>query len=343
MPCRQATSDVVIMDVTVIYVAGSSRCGSTLVERTLGEMSGFVNVGELIDLFRRVAPRGELCGCGQVFESCQFWIQVGARAFGGWDPELLAQTHLLQRDVSRQRRFPQLLALPLASHTFRDKVARYGSVYLRLYQAIASEADARYVVDASKWPVQALALHRAGVDVRVIHLVRDVRGVANSLSRSYVPRPHAVREEDVMWHVGPAGAAAQWMTCQSEAALLRRCGLAVTRMRYEDFVSQPRGSIEVALAELGVPASRSSLAHIGNNYVVLGASHGLSGNPSRFQAGNIELRADEAWRSQMSWRQRTMVMAIGFPHMLRHRRKAPAQFRPATDQSDRVVGGGGQV
>jgi len=37
----------------VMYIAGSGRSGSTMLERVLGEMPGFVNVGELIDLFRR--------------------------------------------------------------------------------------------------------------------------------------------------------------------------------------------------------------------------------------------------------------------------------------------------
>jgi len=327
--------DFVATDPTVIYLAGSSRCGSTLVERALGEMPDFVNVGELIDLSRRVAPRGERCGCGRVFESCPFWCRVGARAFGGWNPEHLAQTHLLQRDVARQRHFPQLLALPLAGRAFQDKVARYGSVYARVYQAVADEAGARYVVDASKWPVQALALHRAGIDVRVIHLVRDVRGVAHSLSRSYVPRPHAVREADVMWHLSPAGAAVRWVMCQNEAAVLPRCGLAVTRMRYEDFVRQPRDSINAALADLGIPAESASLTHIGDGRIVLGASHGLSGNPSRFDAGEIELRPDEAWRFQMSRRDRAMVMAIGFPHMLRHGSAVPAESQPMENPADR--------
>ena len=48
----------------VVYIAGSGRSGSTLLERALGEIPGFVNVGELIDLYRRVADHGELCGCG---------------------------------------------------------------------------------------------------------------------------------------------------------------------------------------------------------------------------------------------------------------------------------------
>src|SRR5260370_24563179 len=72
--------------VTVIYIAGSGRSGSTLLERTLGEISGFVNVGELIDLFRRTVFQGERCGCGQNFCDCSFWAGVGKRAFIGWGP-----------------------------------------------------------------------------------------------------------------------------------------------------------------------------------------------------------------------------------------------------------------
>jgi len=66
----------------VVYVAGSGRSGSTILERVLGQMPGFVNVGELIDLYRR-PPEGERCGCGLAFTACPFWLGVGKRAFGG--------------------------------------------------------------------------------------------------------------------------------------------------------------------------------------------------------------------------------------------------------------------
>jgi hypothetical protein len=147
----------------------------------------------------------------------------------------------------------------------------------------AAQAGAACVVDASKWPVQALALARAGLDVRVIHLVRDVRGVAYSLGKREVSRPHAVREADVMSHLSPAMAAARWVAVQSQAGLLRRCGLPVTRMRYEEFVRHPRAAVEAALAGIGLAAPPAHLAHIGDGRVVLGTSHGLSGNPSRFR------------------------------------------------------------
>jgi glycosyl transferase family 2 len=311
---------------TVVYLAGSGRSGSTLLERTLGGMPGFVNVGELIDLFRRVAPGGERCGCGQPFAACPFWSGVGARAFGGWDPALLDRVRGLQGQVARQRRLPRLLAPGLAGPGFREAVAEYGGLYARLYQAIADQAGARCVVDASKWPVQALALARAGLDVRVIHLVRDVRGVAHSLGKQAVSRPHAVAGPDVMWHLGPASAAARWQACQSEAGLLRHCGVKVTRLRYEDFVARPRECTGAALTALGVAVDPAAFGHIGAAAIRLGSSHGLSGNPARFAAGEIALRPDEAWRTGLRGRDRAVVTAIGLPHLLRHH--LPQRARP---------------
>jgi Sulfotransferase family len=318
----------------VVYIAGSGRSGSTLLERALGEIQGFVNVGELIDLYRGVADHGERCGCGQEFAQCPFWSQVGERAVGGWQEQKLAVTRDLQGRVARQRRMPWLLGMPLAGSRFRADVGTYGASYAGLYEAIAAEAGATCVVDASKWPVQALALARGGLDVRVIHLVRDVRGVAYSLGKRDVSRPHAVGEADVMTRLSPAEAAARWVAVQSQAGLLRRCGLPVSRMRYEDFVRRPRQAVEAALAGIGLSVPPAHLAHIGDGRVMLGTSHGLSGNPSRFRDGEITLRADETWRANMSRRDRLIVTAIALPLMLRYGLTAagsPAEKQDAHD------------
>lgn len=302
----------------VLYIAGSGRSGSTLLERVLGAIPGFVNVGELIDLFRRTVPRGERCGCGLAFADCPFWTGVGKHAFSGWDRDQLASVHRLQTRVARQRHMPRLVATPLAGRRFRAELASYAASYASLYRGIAAESGAGCVVDASKWPVQALALARAGMDIRVIHLVRDVRGVAHSLSKQ-VARPHAVGPADSMSHNVPAEAAGRWLAVQGQAEVLRRCGVRVTRVRYEDFVSRPRDTIASALAALGLPPDPSQLAHIRGTSVLLGQSHGLSGNPSRFRDGTITLRADEAWRDRMPRRDSAVITAISLPLLLRYR------------------------
>ena len=303
---------------TVIYIAGSGRSGSTLLERTLGQIDGFVNAGELIDLFRRTAAHGERCGCGQAFASCPFWTRVGTHAFGGWGDGHLESVQSLQRHVSRQRHMPRLLAFRLAGRGFREDVTRYGASYSSLYRAIVTETGAACVVDASKWPVQALALARAGIDVRVIHLVRDVRGVAHSLSKAAVARPHAMGETSLMWRNGAASAALRWVACQLQAEALGRCSIPVTRVRYEDFVREPRQTVTAALAALGLPPGPSHLTHLSGQHVTLAPGHGLSGNPSRFHNGEITLRADEKWREKMSRRDRAVVTAIGMPLLLRY-------------------------
>lgn len=311
----------------VIYIAGSGRSGSTLLERILGELPGMVNVGELIDLARRTVPLGERCGCGLAFADCPFWTGVGKRAFGGWQGSQMAALDKLQERVARQRHFPRLAAMSLGGHGFAADVAEYGALYAAIYQAIADQANAACVIDASKWPAQALALFRAGIDVRVVHLVRDVRGVAYSLGKQ-VTRPHAVETTDQMSRNVPAEAAARWLAIQGEAELLRRCGLPVTRMRYEDFVRQPRPAIEVALAELGLPPGLSQLSRIGDKHMALGRSHGLSGNPSRFSEGEITLHADEAWRDRMPRGDRIVVTAMALPLLLRYRWQLSTGARP---------------
>jgi glycosyltransferase involved in cell wall biosynthesis len=305
---------------TVVFIAGAGRSGSTLLERALGAIPGFVNVGELIDIFRRDAPRKERCGCGEAFATCPYWAGVGKRAFDHWDSEQLAAVQRLKGRVARQRHLLRLLVMPLTSRGFRADVAAYGASYETLYQAIAAEAGAVCVVDASKWPVQALALARAGIDIRVVHLIRDVRGVAHSLGKRGVARPHALDEKDVMWTKRPVAAAVRWVTYQGQVELLPFCGVPVTRVRYEDFVCEPRDTVERALADLRLPCQPSQLEHLGDGQVTLGPSHGIAGNPSRFRYGDIALHVDEAWRDQMSRKDRIMVTTIGGPLLVRYRR-----------------------
>lgn len=307
---------------TVIFISGSGHSGSTLLERMLGEMPGFVNVGELYDLYRRHdAPHRERCGCGDLLAECPFWWKVRQHIYGDddWDSEQLSSVRRLQRGIARQRHIPRLLAPSLAGRGFRQDLARYGGIYTTLYQGIAAAAGATCVVDASKWPPQALALSRAGLDVRVIHLVRDARGVAYSLSKKGVRRPQAADGGAAeMMHRKTVASAVGWAARQVELSVMGRCGVREVRMRYDDLVSAPRNAIERALAGLGVPHSPADLGHIGGDRVMLGTSHGIAGNPVRFVSGEITLRADETWREKMPPRDRRLVTAITLPLMVRY-------------------------
>lgn len=308
---------------TVVYLAGSGRSGSTLVERALGSMPGFVNVGELIDIVRRVAVYDERCGCGAPFFECEFWTKVGVRAYGGWTPDLLSELADLQSRIARQRRIAHLLARSPRS-AFAADVQRYQRLYAALYQAILEEADARYVVDASKWPAQALALQGDEVDLRVIHLVRDARGVANSMRKEQVARPHARLQSERMQTRRPAVAAAEWTLTQTEVDLLRLKRVPIATMSYEKFVAQPRSTVRDVLGKLSIDTGEGAYDHFTGSGLRLGPSHGLSGNPSRFKDGEVGLRLDEAWRTSLGSTDRLVVTLIGLPHLVTSGRLLPS-------------------
>src|SRR5215204_2827150 len=53
--------------VTVLYIGGHGRSGSTILAQTLGQIPGFVNVGEVWQVWYRGLRENERCGCGQPF------------------------------------------------------------------------------------------------------------------------------------------------------------------------------------------------------------------------------------------------------------------------------------
>lgn len=301
---------------TVVFLAGSGRSGSTLVERMLGQIPGFVNVGELIDLFRRVYHGDELCGCGAPFSRCPFWRDVGDRAFDGWNAELVAEVASLQTRVARQRYIPHHLS-PRQSARFRSDLEVYRQRYAELYQAISESAEARVIVDASKWPAQAMALSRSPLDLRVVQVVRDVRGVAWSMNKRDLVRPHATTGREVMYRQGIVAAATRWTLCQAEVDAVRLSGTPVAVLSYEDLATNARTAVAASLEALDLHVDDVDLSHLRRHEADLGASHGLSGNPSRFTAGVTPLRIDEEWREKMPRHSQALLAMIGSPHRVR--------------------------
>ncbi|WP_321166388.1 sulfotransferase [Serinicoccus sp. CUA-874] len=319
-----------------MYIAGSGRSGSTLLERLLGSMPNLVNVGEVTDIFRRVHAGDELCGCGQAFSACPFWTSVGDYGWGGWSRAPLAEVAALQREVARQRHIP--LHLKVRHRTDFARARReYQDAYRRLYNAIQTVSGADFVVDASKQPAHLFALRGSGIDVRVLHLLRDVRGVSWSQAKRDVARPHSVAARETMHRQAPLEAAGRWLACQTEIDLLARLGERTATVRYEDLIPSPREVIETALGQLGVDVAPDALDHVGEGVAHLPSSHGLSGNPSRFQQGEVPLRMDEAWKRSMPRPQQLAVGAVASPYLVlstvTRRREVPAGAEPRTSSA----------
>ncbi len=291
----------------VLMVAGSGRSGSTLLERALATAPGVVAIGESVHLWERSLRDNELCGCGAPFDKCPFWVRVGEAAYGGWgqlDPD---EVVALRHTVVRTRNLPALIGPGLRPgwRLSRDHLARLVGALLRAVQRVSG---AELIVDSSKMPAYAGLLHRAGVDLRCVEIVRDPRGVAFSLAKN-VPRPEVVGSAATMHRTDAAESALWWATFVAAYRVLAT-RVPVTTVRYEDFVARPQETVRAVLAFAGTDVSDDGLGDVGDDRVVVRPGHQVAGNPVRFLSGELRLSADEAWRTDMPARDRRVVEAL---------------------------------
>src|SRR3712207_3677864 len=91
---------------TVLYIGSTRRSVSTLLDRMLGQIPGFLSVGELHYVWSRSFLQNQRCGCAQPFYSCEFWNAVGSEAFGGLDKVPADAILEVKRSVDRHRCIP---------------------------------------------------------------------------------------------------------------------------------------------------------------------------------------------------------------------------------------------
>jgi hypothetical protein len=303
--------------VRVLFIGGLGRSGSTLLERMLGRLDGFCSVGELVHIWERGLHENNLCGCGERFRDCPFWRRVGEAAFGGWDTLDVGEVLALKRAVDRNRYVPLMLA-PALWPPYRARLARYLDLLERLYGAVRAVTGAEVVVDATKHASHAFLLRRLpGVDLRLVHLVRDSRGVAFSwtklLRRLEVPGAEALMATD-----HPLRMSARYLAYNLLFHLLRRLGVPSLLARYETLVRRPAAELRRVAGLAGRTAGDDQLGFIGDGFVELGASHALAGNPMRFRRGRVPLWLDEEWRRQMPRGQRLLTVTSTWPLLLRY-------------------------
>src|SRR5690348_5241537 len=65
-----------VLEPLVIFLAGSTRSGSTVLESELSAAVGGVAVGEVRYAWQRGIAENNLCSCGALFSECVFWNHV---------------------------------------------------------------------------------------------------------------------------------------------------------------------------------------------------------------------------------------------------------------------------
>lgn len=300
--------------VKVLYIAGWGRSGSTILDNILGQIDGFFSVGELRYIWDRNLTENRLCGCGVPFKECEVWRRVLKEAFGEIH-QINAYEIVRLRGWARTRHLP-LMLLPGGERLLTSRLGEYPTILEKIYRAIQSTTGSKVIVDSSKFPSYAWVLRTMpAIDLYVVHLIRDPRGVAYSwLRRKLQPSKGGPA---YMERLNPVASSLIWNIWNlTIEALWRRFPYRYLMLRYEDFVDRPQEAVECILNLVQEKATH--FPFIEGRKVALDANHTTSGNPSRFQTGTIELRPDMEWKEKMKQKDKAIVTMLTWPLLLRY-------------------------
>lgn len=292
--------------VRLIYIAGYGRSGTTLLDIALGGHPAVMGAGEVTTLARHVWDNAEYCACGETVRDCPYWGPIVARWKEGERSDLLCDYRQAQERTEGLTGIARRLRLPgWGEHARRT---------LKLLRTMAQVSGSSILVDSSKLPGRAFALAAmSGIELTVVHVVRDGRGVAWSLLKGYQRNvrdgvQRELRPKPLLY------TALRWtMVNLAAERLCRRVGPSRSiRVRYEDFVDDPRGVMSRILELVG---ERPPLGLA--EPMVLEPQHQVAGSRHRMQK-SIAMRRDDKWKREMPIARQWLFTILCAPMLRRY-------------------------
>ena len=179
--------------VTVAFIMSASHSGSTLLAMLLGSQQGATTIGDTAGTGHRDAPDYR-CSCGALACQCPFWADVvrdmAARGVAFDITDFGTRTvvdhgwfiNRVLRVEHRGRCLEAMRDLVLSgSRRWRARFDLIAQRYVALAESASAQRRSRVFVDSSKQPHRLKFLLRIPeLRFRVVHLVRDVRGVVDT-------------------------------------------------------------------------------------------------------------------------------------------------------------------
>ncbi|MBI4787793.1 MAG: sulfotransferase [Chloroflexi bacterium] len=293
-----------MMEPTFVGIETTSYSGATLLSFLLNAHPRIATIGEMDGLILK-NPEQYTCSCGQPIQQCEFWqAMTREMAARGFDFDLhdfrnefiLGGPEFLQRlragsfgnRTLDSIRDLALRTLPGERRQFQQLVARNMA-----FVASALKITGKTIfVDTSKDHLRARALKMLSpYDVRVIHLVRDPRGVtASKLRRGS--------------KLDARNTARQWVRLHTrlQKGLGAEMGSKYIRVRYEDLCREPRAVLKSLYAFCGADAEFEPSDF-------KSSPHHVVGNPMRLEKMSV-IKLDERWRELLTAEQQQVVWHV---------------------------------
>ena len=271
----------------------ASHSGSTLLAMLLGSHPQATTIGDTAGTIYRKDPDYR-CSCGYKAQACPFWMHViDQMARRGFSLDITdfgtrfdyPENRFIDRVLHAEHRGPIL-------ETIRDSVLWLSTEWRRRFRIIAERnvalietvtkvTNSQMLIDSSKLPRRLKFLLRIPeLEVKVIHLVRDGRGVAHTYIQD---NGWSVEKSAIEWRRGVI--AAEKLLARLDRGMWRQ-------VRYEDLCSDPQAELEKLCVFLNLDPSRVNMDFRSTGLHVFGNKMRLSSERA--------IRLDNKWRTELT-------------------------------------------
>jgi hypothetical protein len=275
------------------FIMAASHSGSTLLSMLLGSHPQATTIGDTGGTEHRKDPDYR-CSCGRKPQVCPFWQQVKDQmALRGFDLDVVdfetnfnyPENRFIDRVLHAEHRGPIL-------ETIRDSVLSMSTGWRRqfktiteriviLVETITKVTNSQILIDSSKNPHRLKFLLRIPeLEVKIIHLVRDGRGVAHTYIHD---NGWSVEKSAIEWRRGIL--AAEKLLARLDRNMWRQ-------VRYEDLCSDPQAELQKLCVFLNLDPSRVNLDFRSAGLHVFGNKMRLSSEQA--------IHLDDKWRTELT-------------------------------------------
>jgi len=279
---------------------GTGRSGTTALATFLGNNKEIQNIGEMHQFFEHIDENKE-CSCGKQINECDFWDNKISNN--------LIQSSTKNRILSEKFESHSSIVKHILQLFSKKEIEEYLEIHQQLLSAIQLDSEKTTLLDSSKYIGRALALDKLeNIDLKVIYVVRDVRGVINSFSKN------------VQTSKKPLSTIFYYLIINSVAEFVAKILLRkkVVKIRYEDLIYSPLkvfSKLELFL-KLDLTGVKNKI--IDKQPFLLG--HIVGGNRLK-KNKEIYFRKDVSWEDKFSLVSRVCYYILAFPIMFLNRYK----------------------
>ena len=223
----------------IVYIAGYSRSGSTILDIILSSHPEIFGTGELGYLFDDWLEGTRTCTCERVYKQCLFWKNLTLPVDIN-----LKEVQQIVREVESRKNLKHLITEKIS----KDVIEKYTSIQTLLYNYIFDTSGKRIIVDSSKsardMAGRFYALQKfTKFDVYVIHLVKNGLHIVESYVNK--GRNWAIEGYVKNDRFRAARSATGWLLANKISAQLGKKlpPKKYIQIKYEDLAQYPEGTL----------------------------------------------------------------------------------------------------